>query len=202
MCLSPRPGMPSTGTPCLSPGSFPSGEGPGAGIERRAPERVEVVPKALSSSSAVTVLFRSGALPGFQTALRAEPLSSARRVPPGSFAKAPLPHNNKAKVKLRFLLMKVRDLHIRHTEYPLLCPQRFSTSVDIRAARDELREAIQAFEDEARFTRGCAYRRIGPASSPTTPRRLLALRSKAGAQQSKAAGCPLRATARRDEKAP
>ena len=56
MCLSPRPGMPSTGTPCLSPGSPPSGEGIVAGIERRAPEGVEVAPKALSPLSAITVL--------------------------------------------------------------------------------------------------------------------------------------------------
>jgi hypothetical protein len=70
MCLPPRPGMSYAGTPRLSPGSLPSGEGSVARIERRAPEGVEVVPEGLSPSSAATVLFRSGALPAFRPLCR------------------------------------------------------------------------------------------------------------------------------------
>jgi hypothetical protein len=57
----------------LSPDAPPSGEGTDTRIERRAPEGVEVVPEALLPSSAATISFETGALPGFQAAVRAEP---------------------------------------------------------------------------------------------------------------------------------
>ena len=68
-----RPGNPSQDHPRLPPGAPPSGEGTATRIERRAPEGVEVVPKALLSSSAATTPFGIGALPGFKTAARTEP---------------------------------------------------------------------------------------------------------------------------------
>jgi hypothetical protein len=152
MCLSPRPGLPSAGTPRLSPRPPPSGEGTLAGIEQRAPEGVEVVPEALGSSSAATVLFRGGALPGFQAACE-EPHSSARRVPPISFSKARRAHNNKAQVNLRKLLIKLRDLHIWRTEYPRLCPQLLfhicGYRPGFRAAFDAILKPIQAFGRDA-----------------------------------------------------
>jgi hypothetical protein len=84
---SPKPGPSRSarahraGFPALPPDAPPSGEGTDTRIERRAPEGVEVVPEALLSSSATTASFEAGALPGFQAAVRAEPLSSTRRVP-------------------------------------------------------------------------------------------------------------------------
>lgn len=107
----------------LSPDAPPSGEGTDTGVERRAPEGVEVVPEALFPSSATTVSFEAGALPGFQAAVRPNRTSSARRVPGRSFSERQSSLNNNRQVKAKFLLTEFQYLHIPRTKYPRVYPQ-------------------------------------------------------------------------------
>ena len=124
-----RPGCPPRDASRLPPGAPPSGEGTDTRIERRAPEGVEVVPEALLSSSAATGPLRNRCPPGLSDRRAPNRTSSARRVPGRSFSEGSGTDNNNREVKLKFLLTKFRNLHIRRTKYPLFCPQLLMHSV-------------------------------------------------------------------------
>ena len=124
-----RPGCPPRDASRLPPGAPPSGEGTDTRIERRAPEGVEVVPEALLSSSAATGPLRNRCPPGLSDRRAPNRTSSARRVPGRSFSEGSETDNNNREVKLKFLLTKFRNLHIRRTKYPLFCPQLLMHSV-------------------------------------------------------------------------
>ena len=138
-----RPGCPPRDASRLPPGTPPSGEGTDTGIERRAPEGVEVVPEALLSSSATADPLRNRCPPGLSGRCASNRTSSARRVPGRSFSEGPKTDNNNRQVKPKFLLTKFRNLHIPRTKYPPVCPQLLIHSVWISGAMRHDRSSIR-----------------------------------------------------------